>query len=83
MSKKPTIKKITKDEAPVPEGDECVYYLSYNEDMTQIMLSVSAARPITPEEYMMALTAFVNDVEQYPDKLFVEDFDFESDMSKH
>lgn len=83
MSKKPTIKKITQNEVKDPQGDECIYYLSYSDDMTQIMLSVHAGRSITPEEYIQSLVAFVNDVEMNPESLFVEDVDVESDLSKH
>lgn len=73
MSDKPTIKKITHiDQVEVGE-DECVYFLQYDKEMTQIMLTVKGARPITPQEYMQALITFVNDASEFPEKLFVED----------
>jgi hypothetical protein len=72
---KPKIKRITRDNEVVePEHeDQCVYHITYNEEMTQVMLSISAGRSMTPEEYIMALVAFINDVENNADDLFVED----------
>lgn len=71
MSSRPKIKKIT--DKTQDNEDECIYYLQYNEEMTQIMLTIQAQREITPEEYMMALQCFINDVHEHPQNLFVED----------
>ncbi len=71
---KPKIKKITsKEEAELNDDDMCVYYLQFDENMTQIMLTISAQRSISPEEYMLALQSFVNDCSEFPENLFVED----------
>lgn len=73
MSKKPVIKKISHDEiADITDKDTCIYYLSYNEEMTQIVLSVNAGRSITPEEYLDALAHFIDDVSEFPENLFVD-----------
>ena len=73
MSKRPKIKKITDISEATVNQDECIYYLQYNEEMTQIMLTVQAQRAISPEEYMLALQSFINDVHEHPHNLFVED----------
>lgn len=81
MSDRPKIKKITNtDEAT---SDECIYYLQYNPEMTQIMLTIQAQREMTPEEYMLALAAFVDDASEHPHKLFVEDVDGDVNSDLH
>lgn len=75
--KKPTLKKIINDKPEIEEDhpDACVYYISYNEDLSQIMLSIQANRPMTPEEYMLALADFVETTKEEPEALFVEEVD--------
>jgi hypothetical protein len=79
---KPKIKRITRDNEVVePEHeDQCVYHITYNENMTQIMLSISAGRSMTPEEYLMALVSFINDIENNPENLFVEEPYLDNDL---
>ena len=73
---KPTIKKITSVEE-AQEEDQCIFYLSYNEDLTQVSLGMTTKRPISPEEYLEALSDFINNASEFPDNLFVEDVDNE------
>lgn len=73
---KPKIKQII-NEAEFDENDEdaCLFYLSYDEDMRQIMLTVKSNVPMTPELYFEALADFLNNIESNPGNLFVENVD--------
>ena len=74
MSERPKIKKIVnKDDLIDDDPDMCTYYLQYNEDLSQVMLTISAQRAMTPEEYMLSLQAFINDCSDSPEQMFVED----------
>jgi hypothetical protein len=75
--KKPTLKKITNDMIGLEadEPDACVFYLQYDENMTQIMLTIQANRPMTPEEYLHAVTDFVETIKENPAALFVEEIE--------
>jgi len=65
-------------------GDEdCVFYMQFNAEMTQIMLTVTTKVPITPEEYLEALAEFVNEVSEHPQNLFVETVDNNEDIGLH
>lgn len=72
---KPKVKKITREELPElrEDSDVCTFMISYEEDMKMITLAVKAGRSMTPEEWVMAVTAFVDDVQKNPESLFVED----------
>ena len=71
---KPKIKQISKiEEADLDNEDNCLFYIQYDNSMTQIMLTIQSKRPFTPEEYMMALGDFLNQASENPDNLFVED----------
>jgi hypothetical protein len=81
---KPKIKQISKiEEADLDNPDNCLFYISYNDDMTQIMLTIQSKTAIMPQEYMAALAEFVNEASENPDNLFVETLDFEDDLTKH
>lgn len=67
------IKKIASIHEVDDDEDALTFYLQYNEDMTQIMLTVNAKKPITPEEYINAVSEFINEVSEHPQNLFVED----------
>lgn len=81
---KPKIKQISKiEQADLDDPDNCLFYIQYNDELTQIMLTVQAKYSMTPQEYMLALSEFVNEASENPDNLFVETVDFEDDISKH
>lgn len=70
------IKKVTKvQDIEFEDPDEVAYFLQYEPEMTQVMLTVVSQRQMTPEEYMQALVSFVNDASEFPDTLFVESID--------
>jgi hypothetical protein len=74
-----TKKILSKDD--IDAGDnEVIFYLSYNEDMTEIVLMAKCKTPMTPVEYMETLAQFVDDASEFPDKLFVESIGDDSDL---
>lgn len=82
MSRFKKIKKIDDFDDDNPDG--CLFLLGYNEEMTEIILTLKANRPITPVEYFDSLNDFCNNVSENPDKLFVEDaVDGEDDLGLH
>ena len=69
-----SIKKICrKDEIENPPDDEIVFYLTFDPDLTEIVLMAKCSSKMTPKEYMDALNQFVNDASEFPDRLFIED----------
>jgi hypothetical protein len=70
---KPKIKQISHIDEADDDPDTCIFYLSYNEDMTQVMLTVQTKRPLTPDEYLDSVADFLNNVSESPEQLFVED----------
>lgn len=81
---KPKIKQISKiEQADLDDPDNCLFYIQYNENLTQIMLTIQCKNSMTPEEYMLALAEFVNETSENPGNLFVEDCAHEDDLSKH
>jgi hypothetical protein len=81
---KPKIKQISKiEEADLDNPDNCLFYIQYDEHLTQIMLTVQSKHPISPEEYMAALAEFVNEASENPQNLFVEEPFHEDDITKH
>jgi|CXWL01.1.fsa_nt_gi phosphomannomutase len=72
---KPKIKKISREELPElrEDSDVCTFMISYDEDMKMITLAVKAGRPMKPDEWVMAVGDFINDVQENPAILFVED----------
>lgn len=78
---KPKIKQIV-NEAEFDENDPdaCLWYLTHDENMTQVMLTIKTNKPITPEEYLHTLADFLNQIELDPDGLFVEDADIGGDL---
>ena len=53
--------------------DECLFYITYDKDLTEIVLTLKANRPLTPVEYIESLNEFMNKISETPDDLFVED----------
>ena len=53
--------------------DECLFYITYDKDLTEIVLTLNANRPLTPVEYIESLSEFMNKISETPDDLFVED----------
>ena len=81
---KPKIKQISKiEDANLDDPDNCLFFIQYDENLTQIMLTVQCKNSMTPEEYMLALAEFVNDASENPGNLFVSDATYEDDLSKH
>lgn len=80
---KPKIKEIKSINEVPDDEDGCVFYIQYDENLTQIMLTISAKRSMTPEEYVTALTEFVNEVAEFPGNLFVESVDNNEDLGLH
>lgn len=70
---KPKIKQIRNINEVPDDEDACTFFLQYEPEMMQIMLTITTKRSITPEEYIDALAAFVNEVSEHPQNLFVED----------
>jgi hypothetical protein len=68
------IKKISSmNEVDPNDEDAITFFLQYNESMTQIMVTLNTKRAMTPEEYIQALSDFVNEVSEFPANLFIED----------
>jgi hypothetical protein len=68
------IKKISSMNEVDPDDEDAItFFLQYNESMTQIMVTLNTKRAMTPEEYINALSDFVNEVSEHPANLFVED----------
>lgn len=68
------VKKIMKkDEFLETDDNEVVFYLTYNDDMTEIVLMAKCKTPMMPTEYLDTLAQFINDASVNPDNLFVED----------
>ena len=74
---KPKLKKIINDAHDIEEDhpDACVYYIQYDPDMSQIMLTIKSNRPMTPEEYVLAVADFAETIKEDPAHLFVEEVD--------
>jgi hypothetical protein len=70
---KPEIKRIRNIEEADDDEDACVFYIQYDKDCTQIMLTIQSKRSMTPEEYIEAVSEFVNNVTENPESLFVDD----------
>ena len=53
------------------DTDYAMFYLTPDENMEKIMLTVESTRPMTAEEYLQALKCFIDEV-QDPNKMFDE-----------
>jgi hypothetical protein len=70
------IKKITKvEDIEFSDEDEVAFFLQYEPEMTQVMLTVVSQKSMTPHDVMDAIASFVNDASEFPDTLFVESID--------
>lgn len=78
---KPKIKEI-KNMSEASDAD-CIFYLQYNPEMTQIMVTMTTKQAVTPEEFIDALAGFVNEVSEHPHNLFVETIDNSADPNLH
>jgi hypothetical protein len=74
------VKKILNKEDELAGDNEVVFYLSYNDDMTEIVLMAKCKSAMTPNEYIETLIQFVDDASEFPDKLFVESGEDRGDM---
>lgn len=61
-----------------PEEGEAMFMVSFDEDMKSIMVVIKSNEPMTPTDFVDAMAAFVDDVSEFPEKLFVEAADIES-----
>ena len=46
--------------------DEVAYMLEFNEDKTQIRLTLFAGRPVNAQEFLQALSVYIEDFEESP-----------------
>jgi hypothetical protein len=65
------------------DPDSCAILISYNKEMTEIVLTVKSNRALNPEEYFDSVAEFLNEVSEKPETLFVEDIDNEGKSGLH
>ena len=54
------------------DPDSALFSISYNEDMTEIILTLKSNESVTPQEYFNTIADFLNMVNEHPESLFVE-----------
>lgn len=50
--------------------DEVAYILEFNEDQTNLRLTLISGRPVSGEEFLQALSAYIEDFTDSPQDLF-------------
>jgi hypothetical protein len=54
------------------KDDEVAYILEYNEDQTNVRLTLISGRQISGEDFLQALNAYVEDFIERPESLFLD-----------